>query len=253
MVTLMASAASPPAGISTSGALDLAIRPHAGARLPLATRLIDEHSRAVALGEYFTRSPVILVLEYLQCTSLCGVTLRNLLEALNGLPLGAGRDYELVAISIDPRDKPADALAARAKYAGLLDHGETEAGVHFLTAASPAEVREIADAAGFPYRYDAVLDAYIHPAGFVIATADGVISRYIEGVAISQPDLAGALADAREGRQPGLLTRLFLLCHVHNAPLGRFTAPVLIALTIAEITGGLAVIGIFIALRWRGG
>jgi protein SCO1 len=249
-VALMAPTASPPAAIGTSRASDLALRPHPGARLPLATTLVDESGHPVALGEYFAKSPVILVLEYLGCTSLCGLTLRTVIEALKGLPLQAGRDYELVAVSIDPREKPADALAARAKYATLLDRGGGATGLHFLTAPSPAEVRKIGDAVGFPYRYDALLNAYIHPAGFVIVAPDGVISRYVEGLAISPRDLGGALADARQGR-PGPLTRLLLLCYPRGAPPGRFTAPVLTALTIAEIAAGLTAIGIFTAIRWR--
>lgn len=250
IVTFMASTASPRTETRTTDASDLAFRPHPGARLPLATRLVDERGRAVTLGAYFTRSPVILVLEYLQCTSLCSVTLRNLAEALNELPLEAGRDYELVTVSIDPRDKPADALAARGKYAGLLDHGDIETGVHFLTAAFPTEAREIADTVGFPYRYDAMLDAYIHPAGFVIAAPDGVISRYIEGVASSPRDLVSALADARQGRSLGPLTRLLLLCRVHGAAFGRFTTPVLAALAFANIAAGLTLIALFAAI-WR--
>ncbi len=249
-VTLMAPTARPAAS-GTSDASDLALRPHPGARLPLATRLVDESGRPVALGEYFARSPVILVLEYLGCTSLCGVTLRTVMEALNGLPLEAGRDYELVAVSIDPREKPTDALAAQTKYAALLDHGGSTTGLHFLTAASPAQVRKIADAVGFPYRYDALLNAYIHPAGFVIAAPDGVISRYVEGVAISQRDLGGALAAAGQGRPAGPLTRLLLLCYPRGAPRGRFTALVLTALTVADIAAGLMLIGIFAAIRWR--
>jgi protein SCO1 len=250
-VAVMALPASPPAAIGPRGVSDLAWRPHPGARLPLATRLVDESGHPVALGEYFAKSPVILALEYLGCRSLCGVTLRTVIEALKGLPLEAGRDYELVAVSIDPREKPTEALDAQAKYAMLLDRGGSTTGLHFLTAPSAAPVRKIADAVGFPYRYDALLNAYIHPAGFVIAAPDGVISRYVEGLAISQRDLGGALADARQGRPPGPLTRLLLLCYPRGAPAGRFTAPVLTALTIADVAAGLTVIGIFAAIRRR--
>jgi protein SCO1 len=250
IVTLMAATASRPAAGGTSDASDLALRPHPGARLPLTTRLVDESGRPVVLGEYFGKSPVILVLEYLGCTSLCGVTLRNLVEALKGLPLQVGRDYALVAVSIDPREKPSDALAARAKYATLLDRGADATGLHFLTA-PPAAVREIADAVGFAYRYDSMLDAYLHPAGFAIAAPDGVISGYVEGVAISPRDLAGALADARQNKSPGLLRRLVVLCNFRGAPRGRFTAAVLTALTVADLAAGLTLIGIFAAIRWR--
>ncbi len=232
---------------------ELAFRPHPGARLPLTTTLSDESGRPVTLGKYFRKAPVILVLDYLRCTSLCGVTLRNLVAgALGKLPLEPVRDYQLVVISIDPRDTPDDAAKARTKYARLLDRGGAERGMHFLTApaAAPA-VREIASAIGFPYRYDSLLDAYIHPAGFVIAAPGGVISRYVEGVAIASRDLVGALAAAEEDKSQGPLARLVLLCHVQGAPLGRFTVPVLTAFTTADLAAGFALIALFTALRRR--
>jgi protein SCO1/2 len=217
----------------------------------LATTLADEGGRTVALGDYFTKAPVILVLDYLRCTSLCGVTLRNLvLDGLNRLPLEGGRDYQLVTISIDPRDKPADAAQTRAKYLSLFDGRGGERGMHFLTASS-ATVQEIADIVGFPYRYDSLLDAYVHPAGFIVASPDGMISRYVEGVAVSPQKLIDAIAAAEQDKSQGPLTRLLLLCHVQGAPLGRFTVPVLTAFTIADIAAALTVLAIFAAIRKR--
>lgn len=228
--------------------LNLSFQPHPGVRLPLSARLVDEAGRAVTLGDYFAKTPVIVVLDYLHCTSLCGVTLRHLVaDTLERVPLEAQRDYQLVAISIDPRDKPDDAANARATYAELLQ-GRDAAGLHFLTG-SQAAVRRIADSVGFPYRYDALLDAYIHPAGFVIATPDGLISRYVEGLAIAPQDFASAIADAEQEKSQSLITRLVLLCHVQSAPLGRFTVPVLAAFTIANIAAGVIAIAIFATVR----
>jgi protein SCO1/2 len=228
----------------------LYFHPHPGARLPLGTKLVDDAGHAVTLGDYFTKSPVILVLEYLRCTSLCGVTLRHLIaDALNRLPLAPGRDYQLVAISIDPRDKPADAAAAQAKYTALFDHGRGRTGLHFLTG-SASSVKEIADTVGFPYRYDKLFDAYIHPAGFIVAAPDGVISRYIEGVAFTSHTLLDAIAAAEQDKSQGPLTRLLLLCHIQGAPLGRLTVPVLAAFMLADIVAGFAAIAIFTGV-WR--
>jgi protein SCO1/2 len=230
----------------------LSFRPHPGARLPLATKFADESGREVPLGSYFTASPVILVLDYLRCTSLCGVTLRSTIDALGKSPLAPGRDYQIVAISIDPRDRPADAAAARKQYAALLDRAGGDTALHFLTGSSGA-AKTVADAVGFSYRYDPLLDAYIHPAGFVVATPAGVISRYVEGVAGSARELTRAFADARQNKSQDLLTRLILLCHVQGTPLGRFTVPVLAAFMAAEIAAALAALAIFTAVRRRGG
>jgi protein SCO1/2 len=233
-------------------AAELAFRPHPAAQLPLATQFKDENGRTVDLGDYFSKSPVILVLDYLRCTSLCSVMLRNIVESLDALPLAAGRDYQLVAISIDPRDTPADATEAKAKYLPLLTQVGAAAGLHFLTA-SATSAQQVADVMGFPYRYDKLIDAYIHPAGFIVATPAGAISRTIEGVAVAPKELIAAFADAQQDKSPGLLTRIVLFCHVQGAALGRFTVPVLAAFMLAEIAAALAALLIFAGVRRKPG
>jgi protein SCO1/2 len=250
-IGVLAWSASLPARAADDDLANLAFQPHPGERLPLATKLVDSQGQTVALGDYISKVPVILVLDYLRCTSLCSVTLRNLVvDALGRLPLEPGRDYRLVAISIDPRDTPADAAAAQAKYAGLLDRAGAARGLHFLATPSATAVRAVADAVGFPYRYDRLSDTYIHPAGFVLVSPKGRISRYVDGVAISPQDLVGALADAEEDKSIGPLTRLLLICHAQLGLIGRLTVPVLSALTIANLAAGIALVALFAAL-WR--
>ena len=178
---------------------EFAFRPHPGAELPLAVILDDEQARARPLAAFFTGKPVVLVLEYLHCRTFCGLTLRGLMTALDGLKLDAGRDFRLVAISIDPRDTPEDAAAAKASYLAEYHHPDGANGVHFLTG-SEAAVRRIAEAVGFPYRYDATLDQFIHPAGLVIASPQGRISRYLLGLDRSAAELEAGLATAARGQ-----------------------------------------------------
>lgn len=248
--------AAPCAGAWGHGAaLDLssfAFQPHPGATLPLAVPLVDEAGSAVTLGRYFTGKPAIVVLEYLRCKSLCGVTLENVVAALDGLPLNAGRDFQMLAISIDPRDSRGDIARAKAKYLALYRDPGGALGIHFLTGPA-ASVRHIADAIGFPYRYDADTGQYIHPAGFIVAGPDGRIDRYIFGVGAAGAELRAALAGAAQGEALTPLDRLFLLCHIEGAPLGRYTVPVIAAFTIADLAAGAAAFVVFLtAFRRRG-
>lgn len=252
-LTLFAAVATiaPAAASAGNEYADLAFQPHPGAALPLDTALLDEQGRPVTLGSYFIGKPVVVVLEYLRCTTLCGVTLERLIAALQGLPLTAGRDYSLVAISIDPRDSPAKAAEAKAGYLAGQPRPEP-AGIHFLTGPEQA-VRRVADAVGFPYRYDEVLDQYIHPAGFVVAAGNGTISRYILGVGAETAGLQAALSDAAQGRSLDPLTRLLLLCRGHGLPLGRYTVPIEAAFTLANLAaiGGLVAVFAMIRRRWH--
>jgi protein SCO1/2 len=231
-------------------ASDFAFRPHPDAQLPLDAALVDEGGRPVTLARYFNGLPVVLVLEYLRCKTFCGLTLSSLMVGLDALPLDAGLDYQIVAISIDPRDSPADNATAKAKYAALYHHPGDVAGMHFLGGAEP-QVRRVADAIGFPYRYDPQTDQYVHPVGFVLATPGGKVSQYIFAVDPPPSELRAAITDAAQQRAISPLERFVLLCHVEGVPIGRFTIPILAAFMLADIVAGAGVAALFISLRRR--
>jgi protein SCO1 len=229
---------------------EFAFRPHPGARLPLAAEFVDERGRAVRLGQFFIGKPVVLVLDYLRCKTLCGLTLGSLVSGLDALPLDAGRDFQVVVISIDPRDKPADIATAEAKYLSAYHHREGDRGWHFLAGSQPS-VQGVSETIGFPYRYDPALDQYIHPAGFVVAAPDGTISRYMLGVEMEPGDLPIALADAAEERTVSLVTRLLLLCHGATPQLGRYSLAIEGAFIVANLMAMVGGVAAFVAIRRR--
>ena len=227
---------------------EFAFRPHPGGQLPLATEFVDEQGREVVLGRFFVGTPVILVLDYLRCQTLCGVTLEKLVAALDTLPLDAGRDFEVVVVSIDPRDKPADVAAAKLKYLAGYHHTKASNGWHFLT--GPEAVRTVADTVGFPYRYEPALDQYIHPAGFIVAAPDGRISRYMLGVGAPPSDLRAALGDAAQGRAVGVMERILLFCHGTDPNLGSNSLIIEAAFMVANLTAMAGGAAAFFAI-WR--
>lgn len=222
----------------------LTFHQHPGARLPLGATLVDENGHTVKLGRFFDGRPVVLVLEYLHCRSLCGFVLADLEQALGRVPLTAGRDYQVVAISIDPHDTAADARAARAKYLRRDPGGR---GWHFLTG-NDAAIRQIADTVGFPYRYDSDADQYAHPAGITVVAPDGTIARYILGLAYVPLDLRLALTEAGRGVISTPTADLLLLCYCYDPATGRYSARIN---TIMQVLGGATVIalaGTFVGL-----
>ncbi len=229
---------------------EFAFRPHPGAHLPLAAEFVDEQGGAVPLGRFFAGKPVVLVLDYLRCKTLCGLTLENLAAGLNALPLDAGRDFQVVVISIDPRDKPADLAVAKAKYLRAYHHPAGDGGWHFLTGPQSL-VQRVADTVGFPYRYEPALDQYIHPAGFVVAAPEGSISRYLLGVNPQPNELESALAGAVHGKALGLVKRLLLLCHGDTPQLGRYSLAIEGAFVVANLVAMIGGIAAFVAILRR--
>jgi len=199
---------------------DLSFRQHPGALLPLQAPFRDSSGAPVRLGDFFHGEPVVLVLEYLRCRSLCGLVLQDAAAALARVALIPGKDYEVIAISIDPRDGPADARAARAMYLAHLPVVRA-AGWHFLTG-SPAPIQAVASAVGFPFRYDAALDQYAHAAGLTVATPQGTISRYVLGLGYRPLDMRLALTEASLGRIASPVSDLLLLCYCYDPETGRY-------------------------------
>jgi protein SCO1/2 len=243
MVLLLATLAAAPsraeAPFTAQQLAALSFHQHPGAALPLDAVLSDEEGRRVRLGDFFAGKPVILVLDYLHCKTLCGFVLADLAQSLARAGRAAGMNFSVVAISIDPRDTPVEARAARAQYHVQESHADG-AGWHFLTGGAD-EVRRVADAVGFPYRYDEDADQFAHPAGFVVAAPNGSIARYILGIDYAPLDLRLALAEAGRGAISSPVNDLLLLCYCYDPATGRYGPAIGNALRIA---GGLTVLTI---------
>jgi protein SCO1 len=211
--------------IPPSAFADLGFAQSPGAQVPLAVALRDEQGRPVRLADYVHGVPVVLVLEYLHCPNLCGLVLGNLAAALQGLradSLRAGRDFEVVAVSIDPRETSADARAAHNKYAPPF--GDTTRW-HFLTG-DAAAIRTVADAVGFRYRYDELIGQYAHPAGVTILEPSGRVSRYILGLDYRPLDFRLGLTEASAGEVSAPASQLLLLCYCYDPQTGRYSLAV---------------------------
>ncbi|HJU71471.1 MAG TPA: SCO family protein [Paucimonas sp.] len=216
---------------------------HLDARLPLQSVFVDDDGRRVRFADFFGRRPVVLVLGYYHCPNLCSTLMEGVLQALAAADLPR-ESYRLLAVSIDPaEDAP---LAARRKISYEPMLGRRGGELHLLTG-EPAAITALASSAGFAYAYDAALRQYIHPAGFLIATPDGRISRYFLGVRFDPQELRQALTMAADGRIGSLAERLLLLCAHYDPATGRYS---LAAMTLVRI-GCLLALLTLAAWAWR--
>jgi protein SCO1/2 len=105
-----------------------------------------------------------------------------------------------------------------------------------------AAIDAVADAIGFQYAYDAQQDDFAHPAGVVILTPQGHVSKYLYGIDFSANDLRLALVDAASERIGSLIDRALLVCYHYDPITGRYTPLVFQVLQIAAAVTLLAVI-----------
>jgi protein SCO1/2 len=206
--------------------------------LPLALPFRDEAGRAVALGDYFGKRPVVLALVYYNCPMLCTQVLNGLLAALNVMSLEAGRDFDVVAVSFDPRETPAMASAKKEAYLSRYKHPAADAGWHFLTG-DAASVEALTKAAGFRYRYDETLDQFAHASAIMVATPGGRLARYFYGIEYAPRDLRLGLVEASAGKIGTPVDQILLYCFHYDPASGKYGAVVMNIVRLA----GLATVG----------
>jgi protein SCO1/2 len=241
------------ARVDSSAFPQLAFGQHPGAQLPRDAQLTNEAGKPTTLGRTLNGRPAILVLEYLRCRSLCSLVLAGAVNALQQAQLTPGKQLQFVAVSIDLRDTSSDAAAARARYASrFADAAAAGQGMHFLTG-SPNEVARIASTVGFPYRYDKASGQFAHPAGFVVVTPSGTISRYMLGLNPDPGLLRQAVNEAGQGTVEPPAHPLLLLCFGYDPDEGTAAALAMRLVrwvSFAAVLGCAALIG-FLSLRRR--
>ncbi|HEX6288782.1 MAG TPA: SCO family protein [Herpetosiphonaceae bacterium] len=220
-----------------------------GAQVPLDLAFRDEMGRSTQLGRYLGARPTILVLAYYECPNLCGVVLNELAANLRRLSLRIGQHFDVVTVSIDPRETPM--LAAAKKQALLQHHGlaRTADGWHFLTGTHEA-IDRLAQTVGFRYAYDPRQDQYSHPGGLLVLTPQGKIARYLYGLQYSLTDLRLSLVEASAGKIGSPIDKVLLRCYRYDPTTGTYQVVVLSVVRLASLAM-LLVVGGFVAVLVR--
>jgi protein SCO1/2 len=217
--------------------------------LPLDTELVDEHGTRAPLSRYFGGKPVVLAFVYYECPMLCTQVLSAMTSTLKVLSLDAGKDYELVLVSFDPRETPAQASGKKAQYLARYDRPGAEAGWHFLTG-DEAAIKRLTAAAGFRYVWDERTEQFAHPTGIIVVTPDGRPSRYLFGLEYGPRDVRLALVESSEGKVGSVADELLLYCYHYDPMTGRYGLYVMRVLRVAGAATVLA-IGTFIVVMVR--
>jgi len=227
--------------------LNVGFEPPLNGQIPLGAGFRDETGRDVKLGEYFGQQrPVLLALVYYGCPMLCNQIEQGVVGSLKMLSFNAGREYQVVFVSFDPRETPG--MAAKKKEAALSHYGrrETSAGWHFLTG-SKESIDIVTRAANFRYWFDEKSGIFAHASGIMLLTPEGRISRYFYGIEYPSRDVRLGLVDASAGKIGTPIDHLLLYCFQYDASEARYSATILRIVrlgglaTIALILGGILI------------
>src|SRR4030095_1910479 len=165
-----ASAQDPPVGILG----DIGIDQKINASIPLDLSFRDETGQLVHLRDYFGEKPVILSLNYFKCPMLCTLVLNGLVRSLRATSFDAGREFNVITVSFDPRETPALAATMKDVYMNEYRRPGSDRGWHFLTG-EESSIAQLADSVGFRYKYDPDSQQWAHAAGIMVVTPEGKV------------------------------------------------------------------------------
>jgi len=228
----------------------VAIAQKLDSQVPLDAMFRDESGKIVRLGDYFKSGrPVILDFMYYRCPMLCSTVLEGTTSTLTELKFDIGKEFDVITVSIDPRDTPEQATLKKDHYIKRYGRLNSASGWHFLTAADPS-IKRLTSAVGFEYAYDPQTDQFAHGAALLVLTPQGRVSRYFYGFEYKPRDLRLALVEASSNRIGTATDQFLLLCFHYDPSTGKYSKT---AMNIVR-AGGLATVislagFIFIMLR----
>ena len=189
------------------------------ARVPTDLTFRDEAGRTVRLADLVDgERPTVLAFVYHTCPMLCSLVLDGVADAVaRADEVALGDDYQVLAVSVDPRDTPARADSVKARYARLGDLGDMDA-FHLWTLAPghPDDVETLADAVGFRYAYDVRTGEYAHNAALILLSPEGKITRYLYGIDHAPFDFRLAVVEAGEGTVGSTLDKFLITCFEYD-------------------------------------
>jgi len=228
------------AGVRPALLRDVGLEQKLNDSIPLDLTFRDEQGRSVTLGQFFGSKPVILTLVYYQCPMLCTEVLNGLMRSMKELPLEVGKDFNVITVSIDPKDKPMLANVKQEIYAGLYGRPGAEHGWHFLTGDQP-QIKQLADSVGFRYAYDASSGQFAHPSAIMVLTPQGKLARYFYGISYPSRDLRLGLVEASANKIGSPVDQILLCCYSYNPATGKYG---FLIWRVIQASGAITVIGL---------
>jgi protein SCO1/2 len=197
------------------------------AQVPVDAVFQDEHGKSVRMGDYFGKRPIVLNLIFYRCPGTCSVELEGMVDCFRKMDMSVGKQFDVVTISINPKETPA--LATDKKEALLEMYGRktAQAGWHFLVG-DDVNIHRVADSIGYSYKYNPnspnVQGMFAHPAGIILLTPHGKVSRYFFTTMYRPKDVSLGLVEASNNKIGSLVERFVLrtCLYQYNPYTGRY-------------------------------
>lgn len=229
---------------------EVGIEDKPGAELPRDAALVGSDGRSFILGEYMdAEKPLILVLAYYRCPMLCSMVLNGMTKALQGMGKRPGDDYRVLVVSFDPNDTTDVAASKRENYLAQLEFAgeEVDKSVRAFEFATGKEdqVRRIADAVGFRYKWLEDSQQYSHASGLFVVTPNGKLSQALTGIQFEPAEVDRAIVEADKEVWHSPIKSVLLYCFSYDAKHGKYVPSVM---NIMKVGAGVTILAVAIVL-----
>jgi len=221
-----------------------------GTQIDLNLEFKDEEGKAVSLRNFMNGSkPVLLGLVYYGCPNLCNFFLNGVTDVLKNFPWTPGKEFEVVMVSIDPKENSELARKKKENYLKAYGRVETRNGWHFLTG-DEANIKALSSQVGFSFRWDPQSKEWAHASAAIITTPFGQVSRYLYGIMFEQQTLRLSLVEAGKSKVGGFMDRVLLFCYKFDPARNKYS---LYAMNLMRVAAALTAIimGIFLYSYWK--
>ena len=234
------------AGHSASGVLEItqaaaSMENKIGAVVDRELTFTDDRGYPFQLKQLFPGSrPVVLVLGYYGCPDMCGTVMLGMLDALNQTELVPGKDYELVNVSIDPRETAQSAKARKENFLPKLHQVGGPEGWRFLVG-DQQSIQKLADSVGFRFFWSEHTNRFDHPAALMFLTPQGKLNRVITGSTFDPDTVHLAIIEAGEGKNASFWDKIRLSCLTFDSRTNVYS---LAAMTVMRVGGAITLVAV---------
>jgi len=201
---------------------------------------LDSEGHPVSLKK-LADIPVLLLPIYFRCPDVCNLLQSSIAGILDKVKLEPGREYKVVSLSFDAREKPKDAARAKRTYLAAAGKGFPTEDWLFLTGRQQS-IDMALQSVGYTVQKQNGL--WAHPVAAIAIAPGGKVVCYLYGTSFLPFDLTMGLTEASEGKTGLSVKRLLSFCYNYDPEGRRYVFDIL-------RVAGFAIVGfVIVFLVW---
>lgn len=217
---------------------DIKFEQKIGSLLNTKITVRNEKNEIRPLSTYLNNKPSIFAFTYGDCQTLCSLVINGLIKGLNDIDLIAGKDFQVLLLSIDPHETTSTLSARKAMVQKRYLKPTKSEGWHFLSSTKD-QIDLAASELGFNYKYDPKSKQYAHASGIIFLRPDAFVSSYLFGVNYNPAAIEKDLRVASKNRSGDIVTQILLYCFHYDPDKDKYGALIIQSLRIA---GGFTIL-----------